>query len=123
MKFTLDENLPGQVSDLFRSAGYDVANIFEEGLSGHSDAAIAQACAAGGRCFVTMDADFANVRVNMPQEFPGMIVIRLQSLGRRGVLRIVPRLLTALKSHHIQGQLWIVERNGIRVRTGSPTHP
>jgi predicted nuclease of predicted toxin-antitoxin system len=120
MKLLIDENLPAKVAELFRHAGHDAVGYAGAEVNGFSDAAVASACQASQRCFVTLDGDFANIRAYLPQDFPGLIVIRMHSLGRRGILKLVPRLITALRGQEIQGQLWIVERNGIRVRGGKP---
>jgi predicted nuclease of predicted toxin-antitoxin system len=120
MKLLIDENLPGKAVELFLHAGHDAVDLHQAGLSGQSDAVIADACRESQRCFVTLDGDFANIRAYHPQNMPGLIIIRLQNLGRRGVLKLVPRLILALAGQEIEGQLWIVERNGIRVRGGKP---
>lgn len=44
MKFKVDENLPVEVADLLRQAGYDTATVFDEQLNGETDRTIAAVC-------------------------------------------------------------------------------
>jgi len=58
MKFKVDENLPIEVADSLRQAGYDAASVPEQRLEGSPDPDIAYVCQQEGRALITLDTDF-----------------------------------------------------------------
>ncbi len=44
MKFKIDENLPIEIAELLRSAGYNAMTVFDEDLQGKSDSNVARIC-------------------------------------------------------------------------------
>jgi len=79
MKLKIDENLPSESLELLRVAGYDAITVVEEGLAGAEDAALAEVCKAEQRVFVTLDADFADIRSYPPKQFRGIVVLRVRT--------------------------------------------
>ena len=75
----VDENLSPLHARAIRELGHDAVSIAELGLSGADDSTVRSAAIKGGRIFVTLDADFANVfslplkfaRRDTPQDTPG----------------------------------------------------
>ncbi|WP_246604644.1 DUF5615 family PIN-like protein [Chloracidobacterium aggregatum] len=61
MTFKVDENLPVDIADLLRQAGYDAATVFEQRLEGSPDSSLAAVCQKEGRVLVTLDTDFADI--------------------------------------------------------------
>lgn len=61
MKFKIDENLPEELSQLLRDAGWDSATVVEQQLSGADDPRIADVCAAEQRILITFDRGFSNI--------------------------------------------------------------
>jgi len=45
VKFKVDENLPDELSELLRDAGWDSHTIEEQGFGGEVDARVAEICA------------------------------------------------------------------------------
>ena len=116
MKFKIDENLPFEVAQLLRQAGHDAATVFEHNLSGGSDPEIALACQRENRFLVTMDLGFADLRTYPPEQYVGIIVLRLKKQDRPHVLEILSRLTKVLESEPLDHHLWIVEEKRIRIR-------
>ena len=116
MLFKLDENLPGTVAVLFAEAGHNAATVSEQGMTGASDLSIASVCRREGRALVTLDTDFADIRTYPPQDYSGLVVFRLSRQGPGRVLEVAARFLEALPETSLQGQLWIVEDERIRIR-------
>ncbi|WP_437572152.1 DUF5615 family PIN-like protein [Sorangium sp. So ce542] len=116
MKLKIDENLPDEVAELMRQAGHDASTVLAQGLGGHPDPDIAAVCAAEGRALLTLDVDFANVRRYSPSSYRGLIVMRLARQDKLYVLAIVRRLLALLEREQVDGRLWIVEEERVRVR-------
>ena len=61
MKFKIDENLPVDVVESLRNAGYDAATVWDEHLNGAPDTEIADVCKREERALITLDTDFANI--------------------------------------------------------------
>ena len=116
MRFKLDENLSDKLTRLFVEAGHDAVTVAEQGMAGDGDAAIATACADEGRVLVTLDTDFADIRLYRPERYPGLVVLRLSKQGPRHQTEVVSRFLRQLHGSSLQGQLWIVEDARVRIR-------
>ncbi len=89
MKFKVDENLPVDVAELLREAGYDAATVLEQHLSGAVDSAVASVCRQEGRTLVTLDLDFADIRSYPPAQYPGLIVLRLKQQDKPHILEVL----------------------------------
>ena len=119
MKFKVDENLPVEVAEVLQQAGHDAATVLEQHLGGSDDAQLAAVCQIESRILVTLDMDFSDIRNYPPAEFPGLVVLRLRQQDKPYVLNVVMRLMQVLSQEPIEGHLWIVEENRIRIR-GEP---
>ena len=113
MRFKVDENLPDELSHLFRDSGWDSLTIEEQHLSGEIDSRLAEICSAEERILVTFDRGFSNIHVYPPLNSPGMIVFRLKSQDERHVPSVAARLVDALRQRELRNQLWIVHENRI----------
>lgn len=116
MKFKTDENLPVEVVDLLREAGYDTMSVIEQGLGGSTDSAIALVCKREKRTIITLDVDFANINTYPPSQYHGILVLRLGKQSKPHVIETIKRLLPIFSKEPVDKQLWIVEEDRIRVR-------
>jgi predicted nuclease of predicted toxin-antitoxin system len=116
MRFKVDENLPVEATALLLKGGHDARTVLQQGLGGQPDADVAHACQCEQRILVTLDIDFADIRTYPPEQFHGLIVLRLRQQDTAHVLDALRRLLQLFASESIQGQLWIVEEDRIRIR-------
>jgi len=71
VKFKIDENLPTEVAALLADAGYDAMTVPEQHLGGHPDPDIVTICQNEGRAIVTLDLDFADIRLYPPKHCAG----------------------------------------------------
>ena len=115
-KFKLDENLPTEAADLLRTTGHDAVTVMEEQMGGRPDGHVASLCQAEGRAVVTLDLDFADIRVYPPADYPGIIVLRLARLDKQRVLSVMQRLLPVLDQEPLSSRLWIVDEASVRIR-------
>ena len=116
MKFKIDENLPIEVAELLQQVGYDAATVYDQKLVGEADKNIATVCQAEERAIVTLDTDFADIRVYPPEAYSGIIVMRLKRQDKLTVLGIVARWIKVLSEKTLEGHLWIVDERQIRIR-------
>ncbi|MBP8911127.1 MAG: DUF5615 family PIN-like protein [Phycisphaerae bacterium] len=117
MRFKTDENMPLEVVDLLRAAGHDAQSVFDQGLSGKPDDQIASICRREDRAIITLDSDFGDIRTYLPADYSGLLVLRLPNQSAPEVVRVIRRLLEMFATTDCRGQLWIVERDRIRIRS------
>jgi len=116
MKFKVDEHLPIEAAELLLQAGHDAITVLGQGLGGADDPAIAAICLQEDRAFITLDLDFADIRVYPPEQFPGLIVLRLKRQDKPYVLDALNRLIPMFSSESLERHLWIVEDERVRIR-------
>ena len=116
MKFKIDENLPLELGALFAAHGYDAATVYDEKLSGASDADIYRVSTIEERILITLDLVFADIRAFPPRESVGIIVLKLPRQDKPFVLSLAARLLSHLEREAPTRHLWIVEPKRIRIR-------
>jgi predicted nuclease of predicted toxin-antitoxin system len=116
MRFKLDENIPREVEALFRSKGHDAETALSESLGGAADALLLAACVREKRVLVTLDLDFADIRLHPPQDYPGIWVLRPALHSVPGMLEAVRGALALLDTEQPARRLWIVEDERVRIR-------
>jgi hypothetical protein len=67
---------------------------------------------------VTVDFDFANVRVYPPDQYSGLIVLRPRAQTIPAIESLTEQMVRYLASEALVGQLWIVEEQRVRIREG-----
>jgi predicted nuclease of predicted toxin-antitoxin system len=115
LKFKVDENLPAEAALLFSDAGHDCCTVADQKLSGASDETVAQVCQDEQRALVTLDLDFADIRAFPPNDYAGLLVLRLKRLDKHSVLRSIGQVLTLLAVEPLMGKLWIVDESSARI--------
>jgi len=118
VRFKVDENLPVEVAALLRAAGHGADTVTEEGASGSQDPDLASLIQRESRALITLDLGFADIRAYPPQQYHGVVVLRLARQDKEHVLRTCQRLVSSLSREQLAGRLWIVEATRIRVRGG-----
>lgn len=115
MRFKIDENLHPDVALAIRSRGHDALTVRDQDLRGRPDSEIASVCRAEGRGLVTLDLDFADVRHYPPEDFAGLVVLRLRDESRIHVLKVLTGILDLMEHESPIGKLWIVEAHRVRI--------
>lgn len=118
MKFKIDENLPSDVGALLQRQGHEAHSVLDEHLGGAADMSIARVCQDERRILITLDLDFGHIKNYPPQDYHGIIVLRLARQDRDAVLAIIPRVLNLLETEAIEKCLWIVDEHRTRIRGG-----
>lgn len=116
MKFKVDENLPIEAAQPLIEAGHDVHSVHEQGLVGAKDQVLAEVCRSESRVMVTLDTHFADIRTYPPENYSGLIVLRLARQDKPHVLEVMQRVLKLFSTETLEGKLWIVDEKRVRVR-------
>ncbi len=116
MRFKLDENLPLEAAEVLINAGHDAHTVYQEKLNGASDSEISAVCKNEQRILITLDTDFCNILNYPPKEYPGIIVIRTMDQSKPSVLAYVRQIIGMLSREPVEGKLWIIQKDGIRIR-------
>lgn len=85
-------------------------------LQGEADSTIIDVCVREKRVLVTLDLGFADIRAYPPNQYPGLIVLRVHEQGKEHVIRTFEHAIPVLGRERIKGRLWIVEERRIRIR-------
>ena len=72
MKFKIDENLPVEFVNVLKSSGYETMTALDQGLNGKVDSVVMKE----KFILVTLDLDFADIKLYPPYKYPGIIIIR-----------------------------------------------
>jgi len=115
MRFKVDESLYVEVADLLRGQGHDALTVFDQGLRGRDDHDIADMCRSENRVRLSLDLDFSNILMFPPENYPGLIILRLRKKGRAAVRHVVTRVVEHLNKEPLAGFLWIVDEHRIRI--------
>ena len=115
MRFKIDENLPDALVSLLAEKGHDACTARQQTLNGRPDRDLAAACRAEGRAIVTLDLDFSDITAFPPEDYAGIIVLRVRSQSQPHITSIFRAVLPLLDTEPLAGHLWIVEENRVRV--------
>ena len=115
MKLKLDENLGNRGAELLRQTGHDVYTVAEQDLCSAIDRKLLEVCRSEKRCLVTLDLEFGNPLIFRPEDYSGIVVLRLPpSPHPNDLFDAISTLVAGLARKNIEGQLWIVQRGRIR---------
>jgi len=118
MRAKIDENMPVDAVAVLREAGWETSTVYDEALAGADDDRVAAACRLDDRVLVTLDLDFADIRMYPPEEHAGIIVLRPVDPDRDRVLALLRKVIPFFALEAVRLRLWIVEPDRIRIRGG-----
>lgn len=127
MKFKIDQNLPIEAADLLTVACHsekllaghpDAMTVYQQSLGGASDERIVDVCKDEDRILITADLDLSNIRRYPPALTPGYMVLRLPRQSKQALLDLLAKAIPMLAARPINGRLWIVEPDRLRIRGG-----
>ena len=113
--FKLDENLPAEATELFQAAGHDALSVLDQALGGHPDDRLATVCQTEQRAIVTFDLDFSDIRTYPPEEYFGIVVLRLGRQEKSHVLKILEQLIPKFDDEPLASRFWIVSEMTVRI--------
>jgi len=116
MRFKVDENLPLEIALSLREAGHDALTVMEQDLGGGPDPMLADTCRREHRALVTLDLDFGDIHSYPPQQYPGIIVLRLTKQDKPRIMQVFDQVVPLLKTQPVLKHLWIVDEQRVRIR-------
>jgi len=116
LRFKIDENLPIEIADLLGEAGYEAETVWSEQIQGFSDIEILELCQNENRVIVTLDMDFSDIRKYKPEDYQGIILLRIASQSKQSVINLFKKIIPNLGCYDLIGHLWIVQKDRIRIR-------
>ena len=118
MKFKIDQNLPIEAADLLTAAGHDAVTVYQQSLGGAPDERIVEVCNDEHRILVTADLDLSDIQRYPPSQTPGYVVLRSSRQSKQALLDLMAKAIPMLALRPINGRLWIVEPDRLRIRGG-----
>ncbi len=112
LKLLIDENVRSEVYTFLQDAGHDLKKL----PAGVSDAEIAECAAEEKRIIITHDLDFSNISVYPPQNYAGIVVLRISPPLANTILEALANLFDTLKPEEFNNRLIILEPSGFRIR-------
>ena len=116
MQFKIDENLPIEIAELLINAGHNAKTLNDQQLQGAKDPVLIDVCRSEHRVLVTLDMDFSDIRSYPPEEFSGIIVLRVRIQAKHHVIKVFRNIIPLIGSEPLIQRLWIVEETKIRIR-------
>lgn len=122
MKFLIDANLPRSITALISRLGHEVEFARDIGLAAAPDSDIAARAQATRAALLTRDLDFADVRSYPPEQYAGIVVLRLpDDAVAQDIARLVELFLREPTfTSQLAGRLAIVEPDRVRFRPALP---
>lgn len=108
--------MPKEVAEMLCSAGHDAVSVLDQNLGGWADPGVAEVCRSEGRVVVTLDVGFADMRSYPPEDYAGLIVLRLKRQDKPAILKAFGRAMRLLPLEPVAQALWIVEEDRVRIR-------
>lgn len=116
MRLFADESVWEITREFVRLRGHDLATVEERGLAGAMDEVVLSQALSEKRVLVTRDLDFSNILRYPPDNYFGIIVLRIRPHTTDAVHRVLALVLAHFSQESIQQALVIVDHNKFRER-------
>ncbi len=118
MRFFLDANQPRSAVSALRNLGHQVEFARDIGMANAPDEAIAARARETQAALVTRDTDFADIRRYPPEQYAGIVVLRLPDDAiASDITSVLERFVGNERfREQLSGRLAIVESNRVRFR-------
>jgi predicted nuclease of predicted toxin-antitoxin system len=116
MQFKIDENLPIEIAELLINAGHNAKTVTAQQLKGAKDPVLIDICRSEHHVLVTLDTDFSDIRSYPPEEFSGIIVLRVRIQAKHHVIKVFRNIIPLIDTEPLMRHLWIVEETRVRIR-------
>jgi predicted nuclease of predicted toxin-antitoxin system len=116
VKSKLDENIPELVRAALLELGHDVHTVSDGHLAGADDGDVLRATVVEERVLITLDLDFADLRMYPPGSHRGLWILRPGKQTFRAIGDLVQAGVRLAAVESVDGQLWVIDGRRIRSR-------
>jgi predicted nuclease of predicted toxin-antitoxin system len=118
VRFLVDANLPRSTVAILRTLGHEVEFARDIGLAAAPDREIAARAKGTAAALLTRDLDFADIREYPPEEYPGIIVLRLPDDATAHAIGVAVERFVREEAFlaALEGRVAIVEVDRVRFR-------
>jgi predicted nuclease of predicted toxin-antitoxin system len=118
MRFLIDANLPRASIAVLQRCGHQVEFARDIGLAAAPDEHVAVRAQQSGAALITRDLDFADIRQYPPDQYHGLVVLRLpDSAVAQEIVQVLERFVVEPGLiDQLAGRLAIVEMDRVRFR-------
>ena len=111
MKILADENIPLKIIELLERDKFDV----KRAIKGSNDNEIADVANSENRIIITFDRDFGNILLFPPEQYSGIVFVRIRPPLINTVFSALSHLFRLVKSEEFKGKLFVLSVHGFRV--------
>ncbi len=119
MTILADECVYQITVDCLRSWGFSTITAQETGLTGAKNGEVLAYAQKNNCVFLSRDKDFTDIRIYPPEQFQGIIVLKIPPAHQQNVHNILQQLLAAYSLEELQAKLAIVDRKKCRIVEGA----
>jgi len=118
VRFLLDADLPRSAVEVLRRQGHEAIHVRDIGLGLARDSAIAAYARSRGFCLVTGDPGFVDIRNYPPEQYHGIVVLRLPGdATARDILDLIEQFAGQVEViERLPGRLAVVQFGRVRLR-------
>lgn len=116
MRLKLDENVPAALMPVLEARGHEATTVTQQGLGGQSDEVVWDAAQREKRLFITLDLDFADIRLHAGGTHAGVLALRPARAGSEAVRAVIEGVLARCPLEALVGCIAVADENRTRVR-------
>ncbi len=116
MKFLVDMGVSQAVVKWLREQGHDAMHVRDENMHRASDSEIVQKAREDGRIVITCDLDFGDIMSALGEQYPSVIIFRLDNETPSNVIRRLEQVLHESYEALQKGAIISTEETRHRVR-------
>ncbi|MBI2652875.1 DUF5615 family PIN-like protein [Candidatus Woesearchaeota archaeon] len=115
-KLLSDENIPNKLVELLLNEGFDV----KKAPRGAGDKELADLSNSEGRVILSFDKHFGNILLFPPEEYKGIVFIRIHPPLIRSVFSSLINLFDKVKASEFKGKLFTLSSFDFRIFPKTP---
>jgi len=111
MKILADENIPIKIIELLEKDNFNIKRV----PKGADDQSIAELAKSENRVLLTFDRDFGNILLFPPQQYSGIIFIRIRPPLINTIFSALSNLFKLVKTEEFKGRLFVLSAHSFRI--------
>lgn len=111
IKILADENIPLKIVELLEKNNFDI----KRAPRGSEDKEIANIAHSDNRIIITFDRDFGNILLFPPQQYSGIVFIRIRPPLINTVFSALSNLFKLVQFKEFKGKLFVLSAHDFRV--------